>query len=296
MGEMMRFSMKPRASCAVLMTMALPQLAFAADLGASVEPSPAYAASYTPPPFDGYYLRLDVAAARSETLGFSQADLTVNGGTFVSESLGTQPVLTVGIGRQITSRIRADLTGEYRVPSSLGGYDNLSATLISNGEIFQANTTYRGEYSSLVGLANIYFDLGHWRGFTPYVGAGIGAARNEISDFTTATVGSLTDPKTGAKVTEMSSATSQDHSQWNLAWALMAGVSFDLTDALKLDVGYRYIDLGSGESASSDRLICNCGTLGQPLQLHDLTANEIRIGMRFQFGGPDQADRPPPLK
>jgi opacity protein-like surface antigen len=284
------------AGCAFLATVTMPQIAGAADLGNAASPGPDYAAEYTPAPFDGYYLRLDVAAARSDTSGFSQADLAVNGGTFVSESLGTQPVLAVGIGRQITPWIRADLTGEYRVPSSLSAYDNLTATLISSGEILQANTSYRGEYSSLVGLANVYFDLGHWRGFTPYVGAGIGAARNEISGLTTATVGSLTDPLTGVKVSQKTSATSQDHSQWSLAWALMAGVSFDLTDTLKLDAGYRYIDLGSGESASSDGLICNCGTLGQPLKLHDLTANEIRIGLRFQFGGPDHADRPPPLK
>jgi opacity protein-like surface antigen len=295
-GEMMRISMTPLAGCAAFMTIALPQLAAAADLGASAEPGPAYAAPYSPPPFDGYYLRLDVGAARSESSGFSQADLSANGGRFVSESLGTQPVLAIGIGRQISPWIRTDLTGEYRVPSSLGAYDNLTATLISNGEILQANTTYRGEYSSLVGLANVYFDLGHWRGFTPYVGAGIGAARNKISDFTTATIGSLTDPHTGKKTSQATSATSPDHSSWNLAWALMAGVSFDVTDATKLDVGYRYIDLGSGEAASSDVIYCRCGAIGQPLKLHDLTANEIRIGLRFQFGGPENADRPPPLK
>jgi opacity protein-like surface antigen len=272
------------------------QPATAADLGNSSEPGDLYAVSDASRPFDGYYLRADISAARPDFSGFSQGDLTQNGGYFESESTGTQPVFALGIGRKLSQYLRIDLTGEYRSASHLNAYDNLTAQIISTGDILQANTRYAGLLSSTVGLANAYVDLGTWRGFTPYIGGGIGFARNEISDLHTSTVGSLTDAGTRAVITQYTSSTASDNSQWNFAWALMAGASVAINDRLILDVGYRYIDLGSGSSASSGALICNCGTIGQPLKIHDLTANEFRVGIRLPLGEPPATERPPPLK
>jgi opacity protein-like surface antigen len=48
------------------------------------------------------------------------------------------------------------------------------------------------------------------------------------------------------------------------------GVRYDLSPELKIDVGYRYTDLGSAISGGS-----------VPLDVDDLTANEIKIGLRY---------------
>jgi opacity protein-like surface antigen len=280
----------------VLAGLMLLQPALAADLGASAEPGERYAMPDSSRPFDGYYLRADVSVARPDFSGFSQDDLSRNFGYFESASIGTQPVFAVGVGRRLNQYLRIDLTGEYRSASHLNAYDNLTAEVISTHDILQANTRYSGLFSSTVGLVNGYLDLGTWRGFTPYIGGGIGFARNEISGLHTTTVGSLTDAGTGAVITQTTSATSPENSQWNLAWALMAGASVALNDRLTLDVGYRYIDLGSGSSASSGLLYCHCGTIGQPLQIHDLTANEFRVGLRLPLGEPPSMERLPPLK
>jgi opacity protein-like surface antigen len=280
----------------VIAGLILLQPAIAADLGVSAEPGERFAIADVSRPFDGYYLRADISAARPDFSGFSQGDLTQNGGYFESASIGTQPVFALGLGRRLNEYLRIDLTGEYRSASHLNAYDNLTAEIISTHDILQANTRYAGLFSSAVGLANAYLDLGTWRGFTPYIGGGIGFARNEISDLHTSTAGSLTDASTGAVITQYTSATASSNSQWNFAWALMAGASVALNDRVTLDVGYRYIDLGSGSSASSGALICNCGTIGQPLKIHDLTANEFRVGVRLPLGEPPAPDSPPPLK
>jgi opacity protein-like surface antigen len=57
--------------------------------------------------------------------------------------------------------------------------------------------------------------------------------------------------------------------RYNLAWALMGGVA--ITPHLKLDVGYRYLSLGSYTAAdSSDNTITK-----------RLSAQEIRTGFRY---------------
>jgi opacity protein-like surface antigen len=293
----MGFAMLRTGGCATAVTLMLLQPAVSADLGAPREMSAQAVPADPMRPFDGYYLRADVGVARPDFSGFSQADLSQNGGYFESTSIGTQPTFAIGIGRSLHQWLRIDLTGEYRSRSHLNAYDNLTADVLPlPGDVLQANTRYSGYLSSGVGLANMYIDLGNWRGFTPYIGGGIGFARNEISGLHTATIGSLTDAVTGAVITQATSATSPDHSQWDLAWALMAGFSYDLNDSMKLDVGYRYIDLGGSVSSSSGPLNCICGAIGQPLQIHDLSANEFRVGLRIPLDKPTSYDSPPPLK
>ena len=61
--------------------------------------------------------------------------------------------------------------------------------------------------------------------------------------------------------------------RWNVAFAAMAGVTMDLTPQMKLDVGYRYLQMGS---ARIDDL---AGSYRVPA-----TSHEIRIGLRYMFG------------
>lgn len=105
--------------------------------------------------------------------------------------------------------------------------------------------------SAQTALANAYLDLGPIGPISPYVGAGVGVARLQTSaplGFTGAT-------------------------RWNLAWAAMAGVTLDITPQAKLDLGYRYIQMGSA------RIDDIAGSYRAPASAH-----EIRIGLRYMFG------------
>ncbi len=67
----------------------------------------------------------------------------------------------------------------------------------------------------------------------------------------------------------------------SFAWSLMAGVGYQISDRAILDVGYRYIDLGSISSQRSD----SGGFVNPAVKLDDLTAHEVKVGLRYHFGG-----------
>ena len=140
--------------------------------------------------------------------------------------------------------------------------------------------TYNGSIQSSVFLANGYFDLGNWYGFTPYVGAGAGVALNRVS--------SLTD--LGAAAAAGGIGWAQNHSTTSFAWAAMAGVSFDITQNVKLDLSYRYLDMGKAQS-SPIACVGGCGGSGFETQKYNIASNDVRVGLRWMFNAP-----PPPVQ
>jgi opacity protein-like surface antigen len=118
-------------------------------------------------------------------------------------------------------------------------------------------------------MLNGYVDLGTWNRITPYVGAGIGAAYVRTS-------GTYSNNPPGGQFDY-----SGDHSEWNFAWALMAGAEYAVTDRWSLDAGYQYRDLGKAKTLR----LQNTASPGSRVEWDDLTAHEIRLGVRYNFGG-----------
>lgn len=137
-------------------------------------------------------------------------------------------------------RESADFRGDYTAPGPLAGH--LSADIAT--------------YTTML---NAYYDLGNMNGVVPYLGAGIGLAYHHMGDVTS-------DVVPGAQ---------SGDDKLSFAWALMAGFGYQLTDRAILDVGYRYIDLGSAQSS-------NAG--GTRLEVDDMRAHEIKIGLRYHLG------------
>ena len=125
--------------------------------------------------------------------------------------------------------------------------------------------TATAETTAWNGLVNGYVDLGTYAGFTPYVGAGIGAvwSRNKVtlnaecesyeSVDTTAfdpDTGETTNTTTTFLCRGQSAAGDDDvtytpvkynKAEFDLLYALNAGVSYQMTQNLSLDVGYQYL-------------------------------------------------------
>jgi opacity protein-like surface antigen len=257
--------------------------ALAADLGGT---SPTDSLSYEPQSavHRRFYVRGDVGIGQYSFGTFSQEELAKNRGSFISESIGDTVVLGAGIGVQINQRFRFDLTGEYRSTADIKAMDNLRGTLAAPAGTLQANTVYQGNLSAYVGLLNGYYDVFNWRGFTPYVGAGIGAAHLRMNDITTSSAATFTGVNPADSVVQLTSGLARPNSQTNFAWALMAGTSYDLSPNAKLDIGYRYLNMGSGVSVATGLIDCKCGTIGSPVKLSDLEAHEVRIGIRWMLG------------
>lgn len=120
---------------------------------------------------------------------------------------------------------------------------------------------------SYTGMVNVYKDLGTFSGVTPYIGAGVGVAYNITGETFFTGNPALTNRIEGA-------------SRASLAWSLMAGIGWQMTDRTVLDLGYKYMDYGKAITGRVD----NAGFVNPAVRISDITAHEMRIGLRYSFG------------
>ncbi|ESR26166.1 outer membrane protein [Lutibaculum baratangense] len=171
-----------------------------------------------------------------------------------------------GVGYKMNDWFRFDVTGEYRGKSDFVGRDSWTFTDV-DGTISGTNR-FDGNKTEWLFLANAYVDLGTWHSITPYVGAGIGGARISMNDFT--------DTDEAGNVYR----TDGDYSTWNFAWALHAGVAYDVSPNLAFEVGYRYVDMG--DARSGDILALDgTNTVYNPLEFKDVTSHDVFFGIRY---------------
>ncbi len=180
-------------------------------------------------------------------------------------NLKNTTLLEAGLGCGQGSRgFRAEMMAGIRNSRTFTGDVNI---VVNNQPVDPPIETRVQTYSMMF---NTYYDFGKHAGFVPYVGAGIGFAYHKMGDVT------ITDPN--------SPAVQFGDEQLSFAWALMAGVGYQLSERMILDVGYRYIDMGLARSSHGD----NTFAFWNPrLELDDLRAHEFKLGLRYHFGGGD---------
>jgi opacity protein-like surface antigen len=195
-----------------------------------------------------------------------------NGEAVTDTSMGNGGFGEVGIGCGSGSRgIRAEVMLGYHGSRSITGKpgdfrifeDRVAGPVVSEN----LNDPLHTSLKSYTLMLNAYKDLGNYGGITPYVGAGIGLAYNRIGETT------FTETTTRHN-------TILGHDDLALAWSLMAGIGYQLSDRAVLDVGYRYLDLGKATSDSVD----NTRAYNPRIRFDDLAAHEIKVGIRYHFG------------
>jgi len=211
---------------------------------------------------------IDELSGQSSTFAVSVPYGFENNGSGVGE----QAILGLGAGYQFNNWFRADVTGEYRTSSNYWGVESYTpAGLFPSPDCpVICYDKYSADVSSAVFLANGYFDIGTWWGVTPYVGAGVGYAYN------------LFDGLQDTGIETGGYGTASERGFGSLAWALMAGLSYSVTPNLKLDFGYRYIDMGR---VASNPINCvgGCGGNGAESESFQLSSNDVRVGLRYIF-------------
>jgi len=244
---------------------------------------------FEPPPvaYGGWYLRGYIGMTNQDFGGmehpaFSDPDLDyfewINEGEFDAGML-----FGLGVGYTFNQWFRADLTGEYRGKTDFSATDRYSfeADPDFDDEEQWGMNDYDAKKSEWLFLANVYLDLGEWHRITPYVGAGIGASYNKISGFRDTGFTDLPgqDPfPTGGYA--------GDNGEWQLAWALHAGLAFKATKNLTIDVGYSFLNLGDGKT---DTFYANNGDCNscEGVKFKDIISHDVKIGFRWEFGGDD---------
>jgi opacity protein-like surface antigen len=262
-------------------------MAFAADMPIAQPPM------YAPPPVDfgGWYLRGDIGFSNQKIRHldfYSQATtLTLDQQT----GFDTAGIFGLGVGYQFNNWFRADVIGQYRGRSNFKGTDVFTFPA-GNGVIGNGIDNYSASKSEWLVLANGYVDLGTWWCVTPFVGAGIGAARVTISNFTD---NGLTNQSGFPPVagTYPSSAYAAEGSKWNFAWALHAGLAYRVSPNLTVELAYSYMNLGSG--ITGNVAAYDSPTLGNKFTFKDITSNDVKLGVRWNLDSPPAYMPPPPL-
>ncbi len=193
-----------------------------------------------------------------------------------------------GVGYQLNHWLRFDATGEYRTEQSFNAIESYNAGFFNSPpDSSRAFDTYTGSVQSTVALVNAYIDVGTFYGVTPFVGAGIGGAFNRISG--------LTDIGVGGTNTGFGYAS--DKTKVDLAYAGMVGLSYAVTPNLKLEIAYRYLDMGDVRSGPIN---CqNTSVCPHEVQKISLASQDIKLGMRWMFSdvgnyAPAPVYAPPP--
>ena len=225
----------------------------------------------------GWYLRGDIGHSWNKIKG---ADFFQGGlGTyapFTTASLRRSYSIGGGIGYQINSKLRTDLTLDYFSKADFRGSTTGGCGVLPAGPCTSTDLT---SVSGLSLLANAYVDLYKTGRYTFYAGGGIGGTRvkwdNLSNTSCTSADSSLCDPTESHGGVE----------GWRFTYALMAGASIDVTCNLKADVGYRYRNIASGGMFKS---LTSAGAQG----FHrNMSSHEVRGGLRYSLGGcePEQA-------
>jgi opacity protein-like surface antigen len=262
----------------------LSSVAFAADM--AIAPPPMYA----PPPvedFGGWYLRGDIGFSNQNVKNVLDTNSAAYNNLAVAQtsSFGSAGIYGGGVGYQFNNWFRADVTGEYRGKSNFTGLDVVTGTGPSAG--FVGTDAYTATKSELLFLANAYVDLGTWWCVTPFIGAGVGAARVSIGDFT-----DTGDFINGGQKHSFDYA--GQASQWNFAWAVHAGLAYKVSPGLTLELAYSYVNLGNGITGPSSSFDQVTNTTHAPFSFNNITSNDVKLGLRWELNTPP-VYAPPPL-
>lgn len=273
---------------AALASLAGTSAALAADYLPPLYEEPVYvetAEEYVPVEVgSGWYLRGDVGYLLSSTPSgpfpyrtYDPASGNYGQSAFATGVLDGDLAFGVGIGYRFTDWIRADLTAE-RFDMRFNGTTTMATPCPG-----QPTGTCRTQDSSSLGatglMANVYVDLGTIAGFTPYVGAGAGFT---IADWRT--LGTTFHCVSGAGACAALPAITTERngiSTWRFTYAAMAGIAYDISDNLKVDLGYKYRHVSGGDMFHFTQAQQALGASGAQGRDSGFGQHEIRIGLRY---------------
>ena len=265
----------------------------------------ALAADYDPPIYvdqapeyqpvevgSGWYLRGDIGYAFSDPFKREQGFTDTSNYEYSSHEFTG----TVGVGYHLTDYLRTELnfgilpgnkfSDTVLVANACRGHTNVivgtnpiviqpvAATQDCNVGNFGSNKAYTA-------MANAYVDLGTYVGLTPYIGGGLGIAYTkysksigkkdckEVSPNSSGAGGFACDDPAGYDGQVESEA------KFNFADSLGAGLSYQMTKNVSLDLGYEYFAIPGATYVAYDR--------GQFNTHKGLDYHQVKLGFRYDL-------------
>ena len=205
-----------------------------------------------------------------------------------------QTILSFGFGKYITPSIRAEATIDYRTQRDIGSKNPLTATTsvtATNGvstdtNLYQGSQVETTNYQNSTFLLSAFYDFNNRSKFTPYVGAGIGIARHELTRNGSETYNCIggnglagaCNYSTGLLAPSYIANSNGISTGYGLAAQLSAGLSYAITPRTHWDTGYRMLWQGGRVGLVSDG-----GAFSNGIRIADHTEHEIRTGIRWDI-------------
>ena len=167
----------------------------------------------------------------------------VSAGSYDDTSAGGALAVGYDFSKKFDVPVRAEV--------EFGAYGNLSAS--ESGNIYGYSVSAEAKVGIKTLLANVYWDLGNYNGFTPYVGAGLGVA--------------WVNTELGLSVSGIGD--SIDNTETVAAAQIGLGCSYAFNETFALDLGYRCLAVGDGKV--------------EVFEATNNVAHQLMLGLRVTF-------------
>jgi opacity protein-like surface antigen len=241
----------------------------------------------------GWYLRGDVGVGVQRFQKFDHFQTNPNyvwpaSWQIVQKSTDDSAFIDFGVGYQYNNWLRFDVTGEHRASAKFKVVGSYHEFCPGNATCFDQ---YDGSHAAEVFMLNAYLDLGTWWCLTPFVGAGVGGAWNSVTTLTDLGLVNTQAPGFGLAP--------GDSSNWNFAWQTQAGLAYNVSSNLKLEMAVRYLNLGSVKTPIVNCSATGCTSPAGPAAYYTLNsfdAVDFKLGMRWLFTPEPPAYQPPLIR
>jgi opacity protein-like surface antigen len=250
------------------------KLLIAPALAALAPLTPAQAADYDPPIYvdqapdyqpvevgSGWYLRGDVSYLAQKS--YQDQDFAFTSASFSEKQ--DPAFASIGFGYHFNDYLRADLNLGYLPGNKIGiGFDN-SFTVPPPADVITASASLQNY--SLSGMVNGYVDLGTYVGITPYLGAGIGLVRSKYK---------LSASYTSSATPADDFVRSDNKTQYSFAYTLDAGLAYQVTKNVSVDLGYQYFSAPDAEYVTAESLT------SYPVK-KGISNHQVKLGLRYDL-------------
>ncbi len=233
----------------------------------------------------GWYLRGDVGG----DILIVDPSFTLND-VATGNDLGRTGSIGLGAGYRINQFMRVDATVDQfmnydfsdRRSISCGTWDHDADPLTANLAVAgNCNEQTSLSASATVLMVNAYLDIENSTKFTPYIGVGAGMAYLRWSNYVLSgncVLEAFTDCGAGT-LNPLYSNNVDSNSGWKPAASAMVGFSYDISDNLKLDAGYKFTYI-AGDDVVTDIPI---GATQFDLAYESFNIHQVRIGLRYEI-------------
>ena len=222
-----------------------------------------------------WYLRGDIGVSFGNDPGLSTSGAAIGDRlnsyeylpAWYDSDFGTDMTIGLGVGYVWSPRFRTDVTFDYQPEGEV----KIDGSLFNRRiPIWTAYVDDKTTWDGVVTLFNAYWDMGNHSGFVPYVGAGLGFSWNQLRRVHASTYN-------GPGCRDCSTTVSERMHDVSLAFALTAGVSYDMGRSTYLDLNYRWLWVDGTD------IQIGINNTAHTVSIDNLSEHQLRAGVRFMI-------------